>query len=522
MLVSNLLVGPDVTVQYFEHWTLSQRFTTGSESGGYTLGSVDVVSEDVQGDEFSLSVCTVDASGFPTTTCTKLWAPGSFLAGTLTFTAPLYTELEANTTYAVVAERPERAFLTGTAGNEEDSGGAAGWSIGNSLDFYNPGTEVWSTHSSESLRIAVNGSVGFTTPPPNVAPVFTGGTSQTRSLAETVGDETVTAATVTDIGDPVAATDDADDGDDTLTYSLGGRNAGAFTIDETSGQLRTRETKDYDYEAKQSYSVTVTVTDGRVRVTADVTINVTDDMNEVPVTPAAPVVSATPGSTSGLDVSWTAPENEGRPAITHYDLRYKKTADPGWTDGPEDESGTSAGITGLEAGTSYDVQVRAVNDDGDGAWSPSRTGSTAGASTDATLGALVLSDAADTGNTDLITGFASGTTSYAVAVANTVETVTIAATPAHRAAAVAISPADSDGNANGHQVALVVGTNTLTATVTAQDTAITRTYTVTVTRGGGQGRHHRPGRRCDGRAARGVRPDARFRRPRRPMAFVLA
>ena len=96
-----------------------------------------------------------------------------------------------------------------------------------------------------------------------------------------------------------------------------------------------------------------------------------------PVVPAAPTVSATSGSTTGLDVTWTAPDNGARPAIASYDLRYRKTVDSGWTDGPQDETGTSAAITGLESGTSYDVQVRAQNSNGHSGWSPFGTGSTA-------------------------------------------------------------------------------------------------------------------------------------------------
>ena len=61
------------------------------------------------------------------------------------------------------------------------------------------------------------------------------------------------------IGDPVAADDD--DVGDTLTYTLDdGADAGAFDIDELSGQLRTKTPLDYD-EGKRSYSMTLTATD---------------------------------------------------------------------------------------------------------------------------------------------------------------------------------------------------------------------------------------------------------------------
>ena len=87
-------------------------------------------------------------------------------------------------------------------------------------------------------------------------------------------------------------------------------------------------------------------------------------------------MTATAGSTTSLDVSWTAPTNTGRPAVTSYDFQYKKTIDDTWTDGPQNVTTTSASISGLVAEISYDVQVRATNDDGDGAWSQSGTGAT--------------------------------------------------------------------------------------------------------------------------------------------------
>ena len=75
---------------------------------------------------------------------------------------------------------------------------------------------------------------------------------------------------------PSAATD-ADN--DTLTYSLSGTDADAFSIVSTSGQLQTKAA--LDYETKSSYTVTASVSDGKGgsdRIT--VSINVTN-VNEI-------------------------------------------------------------------------------------------------------------------------------------------------------------------------------------------------------------------------------------------------
>ena len=168
----------------------------------------------------------------------------------------------------------------------------------------------------------------------------------------------------------VTATD-ADN--DPLIFTLEGTDAASFDLVTLpdSARLRTKTGVTYDYETKSSYSVMVKVDDGHGgTATASMTINVTD-VNEPPARPAAPSVSSVADSTTSLLVTWTAPENTGRPAIDHYDLQYRQDTSGGWTDGPQDVDGPSATIMSLTAApTAYQVQVRATNDEGDGPWSP--------------------------------------------------------------------------------------------------------------------------------------------------------
>ena len=107
----------------------------------------------------------------------------------------------------------------------------------------------------------------------NNAPVFTDGSTTTRSVAENTASEQ-------NIGTPVAATD-ADD--DTLTYTLGGTDAASFSIVSTTGQLRTSTA--LDFETKATYTVTVSVSDGNGGTDSiTVTISVTDvTENRAPV-----------------------------------------------------------------------------------------------------------------------------------------------------------------------------------------------------------------------------------------------
>ena len=195
-------------------------------------------------------------------------------------------------------------------------------------------------------------------------------TIENHSFRENLGDATTSIATNLDA--PVRATDEDND---TLTYSLDDTAKAFFTIDERTGQLRTKVGVNYDHEERSSYSVTVEADDGTDPVTADVTITVTD-RDELPLRPAAPVVSTDGNSTTSLSVRWTAPPNAGRPAIKGYNLQYRKGTSGGWTAGPQNVGGTSTTVTGLEENAAYQVQVQAINDDGTGLWSPHGSGRT--------------------------------------------------------------------------------------------------------------------------------------------------
>ena len=95
--------------------------------------------------------------------------------------------------------------------------------------------------------------------------------------------------------------------------------------------------------------------------------------------PGAPTVDSVDGDDGKLFVEWTAPSDNGGADVTSYDLRYIKTRedetdDDNWTV----ETGTSDpakhSVSNLDNWVQYDVQVRAVNPSGPGAWSATVTG----------------------------------------------------------------------------------------------------------------------------------------------------
>ena len=96
------------------------------------------------------------------------------------------------------------------------------------------------------------------------------------------------------------------------------------------------------------------------------------DVDEPPSQPEAPKVRRT-GQTE-LTVSWTAPDNQG-PEITNYDVQYRDASGE-LRDAGYDGTGTFMTLKGLRVGTTYEVQVRAVNAEGAGPWSDSGQGET--------------------------------------------------------------------------------------------------------------------------------------------------
>ena len=226
--------------------------------------------------------------------------------------------------------------------------------------------QVQATNAEGDSDWSATGS-GATNSPDNSAPAFTAPPAS-LDIAENSAARAIVGT--------VAATDA--DADDTLTYSLDSASDALFNID-ASGVITVGSGAALDHEATPEYAAVVTVNDGTVDVTHSLTINVTDE-DEPPATPGAPSVTA--ASATSVTVTWTAPDNAGRPDITGYDVRYRLSTATDWTAHAVTETETSTTITGLTAGTTYEVQVMAKNDEGDSDWSATGSGATAADSPD--------------------------------------------------------------------------------------------------------------------------------------------
>ena len=112
-------------------------------------------------------------------------------------------------------------------------------------------------------------------------------------------------------------------------------------------------------------------------------MTVSDVDTEAPGVPATPTIAQ--ATFNSLKVAWSVPTNTG-PAITAYDVRHilssaPDKADANWTEVADAWTSNNGGnleytISGLSQATSYDIQVRAENDEGTSGWSDTVAGTT--------------------------------------------------------------------------------------------------------------------------------------------------
>ena len=199
---------------------------------------------------------------------------------------------------------------------------------------------------------------------PNSPPTFS------SSATASVNEGTISVATLT-------ATD-TDTDDNTFTYSIssifGGADSAKFSLSAAALSFKTAPDFENptDTTTNNEYIITLRVTSGSNlrEITTEQTLTVTvADTDEAPNAPNAPTVTDLASTT--LTLNWTAPTNTG-PPITDYDYRYRAGNAGAWTTIANTPIGTtSTPITTLAANTSYQVGIRATNDEGDSDWSTS-------------------------------------------------------------------------------------------------------------------------------------------------------
>ena len=164
------------------------------------------------------------------------------------------------------------------------------------------------------------------------APEFTDGDSTTRTISEN-------SAVDTNIGSAVSATDQ--DNGDRVTYTLSGADAAAFTVDNETGQLKTKAA--LDYETTTSYTVTLTATD-KDDLTDSITVTINVRNLDERLSNNAPVFTEGATATRSVAENLVAGTNIGT-AVTATDadtgstLSYQLSGADGAAFSIEDQTG---------------------------------------------------------------------------------------------------------------------------------------------------------------------------------------
>ena len=184
----------------------AQLFHTGANTDGYILTSVLINSDDVEDDDFDVEICGADttANEFPTTDCTALTPPASFVGvGNVPFTHTGLA-LSANTNYVVVIKQRGTGSveLDSTTSSAEDSQGLSDWSIKNKFYWKSGSTWMIKSGSDEALTIVVYGYEVLSTDATlsalsvsgaTLSPAFAAGTTDySTTVANSVSQVTIT------------------------------------------------------------------------------------------------------------------------------------------------------------------------------------------------------------------------------------------------------------------------------------------------------------------------------------------
>ena len=307
---------------------------------------------------FTSATYTVDEGEEATITVTVTPAADRNVTVTLTMTGTGAMLSRLGTGNTLTIERGQRSASFTISGDQDDD----------AMD-----SEVTLTITTDDDNVTLNLSLSTVTivddEEPNTPPV----------IAAT------SPITVNENQTGVATLEATDSDDDTITgWSItSGADSALFDLNN-DGVLFFKTAPDYenpgDAGRDNSYEVEVTASDGTDdSAPLTITVNVTD-LNEPPSAPTGLSISPNDDNpTTALDVSWTAPDTSGIPPITGYDLQYRVQGETDWTahdflsDGNTTKTtvpnfATKTTVPNLATNTTYQVQVRAKNDEGGGQW----------------------------------------------------------------------------------------------------------------------------------------------------------
>ncbi len=418
----------------------AQAFTTGNHAAGYKLtgASLDIDfsgSASNAGLSYAVHIYS-DSSGRPGRSLGTLRRPSALSAGVQLFEASFGgIDLKPGTKYWMVVDASGAGAnppgVKVTTSDAEDTGAAAGWSIANSGFWRDSGGTSWAAmNSSRALKIGIHaknkraapgggGSAGGGAVVSNIGQADGGNVGFSKDHLQAVntgshaGGYTLTGV---DLDLQVGSgskpgyrvelqefygskllgtlTNPASLKSGTNRFTAAGAGIHlkpstrySVVLDVTSGAndnvgWRATNSTGEDAGAAPGWSIDTTLERASAGSNTWVTATKTRKMavhtnhpGTPPAAPAAPTVSKTDGTR--LTVTWAAPE--AWPAVSDYDVRYRREGDTAWTEHDHTGTATTATIVGLMRGAKFEAQVRATNREGAGDWSEAGKGHTGAA-----------------------------------------------------------------------------------------------------------------------------------------------
>ena len=458
---------------------------------------------------YSAYLCAVGTNGFPlatqanlsrATSCVSLTKPTSGNK----YTPPANTALASGRTYSIIAAKTGgvgRVIVNITWKDAEDATPAAGWSIGNSYDWWSSRGREWRTASAtqhqtlgaitRALRIAVKGTTrsastdatlsALALSEGTLSPTFSSaGTSYTASVGNAVSSITVTPTTndagATDFAGNSSAKPTVEylDASDTALTDADTASTDSFEVDLSSGSnVITVKVTAADGTTVKTYTVTVM----RAAAPTDAILSALS-LSSGTLSPTFSSAHTSYTASVGYPVSRiTVTPATGHASAT---VTYLDASDTALTDA--DTASTDSFEVDLSEGANV-IKVKVTAAEGAALKTYTVTVTRAAASTDATLGALSLSPGT------LNPAFASAGTSYTASVGYPVSRVTLSATASDAGATIAYLDGSDDAltdadtaSTDSFEVDLSEGANVIKVQVTAENGTTVKTYTVTVTR----------------------------------------
>ena len=356
---------------------VAQRFTTGSNTGGYTLstaaiwfGALPTNAADISNFVAAIYTSTSNRPGTLKYTLTN--PSGNFATtGRKDFSAPAASTLDAGTKYWLVLKNDnatdgENVTVNSTASGE-DSDSLAGWSIQTQRFQRASRSGSWTSSASQlqirisgyanasddatlsGLELEDNNGTGIT-----LSPMFASGTTTYTAMVGNPVDEITIDPTVNDTN---AAYEIQNSGGTALTDA--DLNTTGFQVDLSLGANTIKVEVTAEDNTTQTYTVTVT---------------------RAPTAPNQPTgLTATANGATQIDLGWVAPVDNGGAAISGYRIEVSADGGTTWTDLVVNTGTTSVTYshTGLTRGSTRHYRVSAINANGTGAASDPANASTA-------------------------------------------------------------------------------------------------------------------------------------------------